>query len=454
MTEKRPTPDPSAGKGRRKSAAPTIDLTATEIPPVTSEADPPPPPSPPSEVPIDVPPPPPAAAAPEIETAPEPEPTPPPSGATDEPRKSVRSTLTVPVIAAGLTGAAVMSAILLTMWLTGLLPIRFAGLTMTRARVTALEMQLQDLQKRPVASAQSNATDMQTIDALTQRVAKMEESLTKIPAGDPALAERVGAADNAMKALGVALTALNKRNDDIAATSTQARERAEAAEKAVADLRSGLQDVSKTVNAGASSADLAPLQQRIVTLEQTAKTASSEIAKATASDTAARLALSAASLRDAVLRGAPFNDELKQAKALGADDKGLAPLATYASTGVPTERSLAAELGLLLPGMVKSAGAPPASGGFVERLQANAAQLVRIRPVDAPAGDDVSTVLARLEVDTAKADIAAALADLDKLTEAQRAPAQGWIAKAKARQAALAAARQFAADAARSLGSK
>ena len=63
-------------------------------------------------------------------------------------------------------------------------------------------------------------------------------------------------------------------------------------------------------------------------------------------------------------------------------------------------------------------------------------------------------MLARLEVDTAKADIGAALADLGKLSDAQRAPAQGWVAKAKAREAAVAAAQSFAAAAARSLGAR
>jgi hypothetical protein len=60
----------------------------------------------------------------------------------------------------------------------------------------------------------------------------------------------------------------------------------------------------------------------------------------------------------------------------------------------------------------------------------------------------------RIEIAAAHADIAAALADLDKLTDAQRAPAQTWIAKAKNRQAALAAARQFPADAVQWLGSR
>ncbi len=447
MNDKRATPDTPAGKGRRKRAGPTIDLTATEVPPVTSEADPPPPEAPPvQEPPIQETS---AQEAPRAESM---------SSTASKESTAKRSAtagfgMTAPMLAAGVAGATAMSVILFGLWLTGLVPIRYAGSTAMRARVTGLEMQVQDLQKRP---AQAPETEM--VDMLAQRVAKMEESLTKLPVADPAkeaaLAERVTVADNAMKSLGVALAALNRRSDDIAATSTQARERAEAAEKAVTNLRTSVQDVSKTASAGASSADLEPLQQRIAALEQSAKTAVAAIAKASASDTAARLALSAANLRDTVLRGAPFAAELAQAKSLGADAKVLAALMPYAASGVPSEKSLAAELSAILPGMIKAAGAPPASGSFIERLQANAGQIVRIRPVEAPVGDDAATVLSRLEVDAARADIAAALSDLGKLPEAQRAPAQAWIVKAQNRQAALAAARQFAADTARSLGSR
>ncbi len=447
MNDKRATPDTPAGKGRRKRAAPTIDLTATEVPPVTSEADPPPP----EATPVQEPPVQQTSAqeAPRAEsmssTA--------PKESTAKPPAAAGFGMTAPMLAAGVAGAAAMSVILFGLWLTGLVPIRYAGSTALRARVAGLEMQVQDLQKRPAETPETK-----TVDMLAQRVAKMEESLTKLPAADPAkeaaLAERVTAADNAMKSLGVALTALNRRSDDIAATSAQARERAEAAEKAVTNLRTSVQDVSKTASAGASSADLEPLQQRIAALEQSAKTVNAAIAKASASDTAARLALSAANLRDTVLRGAPFAAELAQAKSLGADARILAPLVPHAASGVPSEKSLAAELSAILPGMIKAAGAPPASGSFIERLQANAGQIVRIRPVGAPVGDDAATVLSRLEVDAARADIAAALSDLGKLSEAQRAPAQAWIAKAQSRQAALAAARQFAVDAARSLGSR
>jgi hypothetical protein len=79
---------------------------------------------------------------------------------------------------------------------------------------------------------------------------------------------------------------------------------------------------------------------------------------------------------------------------------------------------------------------------------------VRVRPVGAPAGDDSAAVLARIENAAASGDIAVALADLAKLPDATRGPAQGWIAKANARQSALAAARTLVTETAHSLGAK
>jgi hypothetical protein len=426
MADKRTTPDapqdaqPDAAQEasdalrRKKRAAPTIDLTATEMPP------PPPAQEPPPTLENDA----------------------PPAGGW------LGAHITAPTLAAGIAGAAIVTLALFALWLTGLVPIRYAGSTAMRARVAVLEMQLQDLQKRPEAS------DSKSVDALTQRVSKIEDAIAKLPAGDAGMAERLAAADNAMKSLGIALTALNRHSDDIAANASQAREHADAAAKAVTELRASLQEVMKNTSAGILPADLDALQKRIAALEQSAKAARDEIAKASTSDAAARLALSAAALRETIVSGAPFTAELAQAKSLGADEKVLAPLALFAATGVPTPTALAQELRALIPAMLKVSGAQTPEGGFIERLQANAGKLVRIRPVDAPPGDDASAVLARIEIDAAKADIAAALSDLGKLTDATRASAQAWIAKAQAQQAALAAARQFFANAARALGSR
>jgi len=412
MADKRTTPetpagaqpdapqDAGSGPRRKKRAAPTIDLTATELP--------------------------------QHEATSPPQSDPPPAPA-QEPPAEARSggPISLATLAAGVTGAATVMLVLVALWLTGLLPVRTVVSTDTGPQAP---------------------TDTKAIDTLTQRVNKIEGTISKLPASDAGVAERLAAADSAMKSLGIALTALNRRSDDTAATASQARERADAAVKAVTDLRASVQDAAKNSSAGISPADLDALQKRMAALEQSAKAARDDIAKASLADIAARLALSAAGLRDAVASGAPFAAELAQAKSLGADDKVLAPLAPFAAAGVPTAPALAQELHALLPAMLKISGAQAPEGGFLERLQANAGKLVRVRPVDAPPGDDPSAVLARLEIDAAKADIAAALADLGKLADATRAPAQAWIERAKARQAALAAARLYAADTARALG--
>ena len=411
MADKRTPPDAASGAPRRKRAAPTIDLKATEVPPPAGD---------------------PASEQPAMHEPPAAEPEAPFVAAKDDvPPTSRLSCISMPALFAGITGAFLMSILLAALWLTGLVPVRYAEPATPSARIGALEKEIRDLQNRPAA-----APDTKSIDALGARLTKIETTVSNLPAGDAGASERLAAADNTLKALGVALAALNRRSDDIAGNAAQARDRAEAAEKAVTELRASVQDAAK--NAGISPGDLDALQKRI----------------AAATDTPARLALSAAALRDAATSGAPFVSELAQAKSLGADDKAVAPLEPYAAVGVPTQAALAQELRALLPAMLKTSGAPAPTGGFIERLQANAGNLVRIRPVDAPPGDEASAVLARIEVDAARADIAAALADLAKLPEAARAPAQGWIVKVQGRQAALAAARQLAADTASALSPK
>jgi hypothetical protein len=423
MSDKRKTPEAAEGASPRKRAVPTIDLTATEVSPdVTGDEAPAPPEQP-------------AAANPEMAA----------DGAPNE-SSNWLSAIKGPALAAGFAGAAIMMLVLFGLWLTGLVPVRYAGSTATGARVTALEMQLHDLQNRPAA-----ALDAKSIEALNARLTKIEESAGKSPASDPKLDERVAAAENAMNSLGLALAALSHRSDDIAADATLARDHAQAAEKAVTELRSSVQ-IATTASAGLSSADLDALQQRIAALEKSAKAAATDIAKTAATDTAARLALSADALRAAAFSGAPLSAALAQVKSLGADDALLAPLAPFAATGVPTQAALAQELRGLLPAMLKASGAKTPPSGFLERLEANAGNLVRIRPVDAPTGDDTSVVLARLEIDAAHGDIPAALADLGKLNDAQRAPAQAWIKKVNDRLAALAAARAFAVQTASALG--
>jgi hypothetical protein len=416
MSDKRTIPHPAGGTPRRKRSAPTIDLTATEVPPAATDSGP-------SSEPADV--------QDQHERATDSGPSSEPADTQDQHERAAESEgpsmadqissvkqsawLSVPALASGFFGAVLMAIILGVLWFAGAVPVRYVA-----------------------------SSDGQAIDAVAQRITGIEAMLAKVPANDPNVSERLSAVDNAMKSLGVALTALSKRNDEVAANADEARARAIAVEKGMTQLRDNIQNLSRNTPAGLSPADVDTLQKRLAALEQ-----ATNIAPA---DNAVRLALSAAALRDAVASGAPFLAELDEVKSLGADEKFLAPLASYATSGVPTIAILAQELRTLVPAMVKASGGQAPAGGYLERLEASAAKLVRIRPINAPTGDDAADVLARVEKEAASAAIDDALIDLGKLDAATRAPAQAWIAKTQARQAALAAARQLASDTTHALG--
>jgi hypothetical protein len=154
-----------------------------------------------------------------------------------------------------------------------------------------------------------------------------------------------------------------------------------------------------------------------------------------------------------VLSHAPYQAELANAQALGADVKQLGPLQRFAASGVPSDAELAAALKKLLPGLTQAA-TPQASGDFLERLRANAGRLVRVTPADAPTGDDPADVLTRLKLEADRADIAGALADTQKLPAPAQQQAADWIATVKARNEALEAVRALSTETARALGQR
>ena len=199
---------------------------------------------------------------------------------------------------------------------------------------------------------------------------------------------------------------LGRRSDEAFATAREARTRSEANAAALADL------AKRPVVGG---------------------------------DSAARLALAAAALDRAVVRGEPFADKLATVKALGADAAALAALEPFAANGLPAAGTLARELVALTPALAQAAGGAARETGWFDRLAANAEKIVRIRPLEEVAGSDPAAIVARIEVKAGAADIAGALAELSTLPASVRAPADAWIAKAQARAAALAASNRLAA---------
>jgi hypothetical protein len=218
----------------------------------------------------------------------------------------------------------------------------------------------------------------------------------------------------------------------------------------VATLEASVKSLSdSTAQDNAARADVAALGGRIAALENTVKTFPDQIARQTASanDRAARSAIAAEALRAVVEGGAPYQAELAATQGLGADTTAVAALTPLAATGVPSAAALGQELAALMPALQQAAVPAANDGSLLGRLQANAQQLVHITPINAPPGDAPAAVTARIGVDAAHEDIAAALADIAKLPPAAQSVVAAWVQQARAREAALTAARNIAAAA-------
>ena len=114
---------------------------------------------------------------------------------------------------------------------------------------------------------------------------------------------------------------------------------------------------------------------------------------------------------------------------------------------MPKPISLSRDLLALVPKLSPPSQKNSTTGsGLIERLQAGASKLVRIERSDA-VGNDRGAVVARATAAALRNDVNEARRELMTLAPADRAAAQAWIDKADARDAALAASRQFAADA-------
>ena len=434
MADETPPPPGAPGQPDRRRPAPTIDLAATEIANDAMAGTPA------------------AAAGPEPTSSSGPPPdgaTPPPD--TTAPRPGWAAFVTWPLVGAGLAGA------ILALGIVGVVVLSTGGndSSAIESRTAHLEQQVADLAARaPTAPAPADTGNPASAGDLAGRVQKLEAQQAQsaaVPVADPALANRIAAVESQFKSLGETVSALQQRSDSTAAANAAALN--DLAQKLARAETTAAPSGEASGEAGANTAAIAALTSRLDALEGDAKTTEAKLAAAaadhdalTSDDHAVRMAVIAAALSAAVERGRPFVAELKAAQAQAADAQALVPLEGFAATGVPNVNGLVRELTSLEPALLQAARVP-VEGGFLDKLQANAERLVRIRPIEEIPGDDPATVIARVEIKAMRGDVPGALAELGNLPPPVRAPAQGWVAKAQARAAAVAASRAFAADA-------
>jgi hypothetical protein len=273
--------------------------------------------------------------------------------------------------------------------------------------------------------------DTAAIDTLTSRVADIESKSARpsATAPDPAAAARVEALEKSIASL----------RTEIAGARAQS-------EKLAADVNA----VKSAPREVAVAPDLSTINERLSQIERVTRAESAEIAQQAnkpADDAALRRVVVASMLDIAVRQGEPFAAALAAAKSLAADADTLKPLDDFAASGVPSAAILSRELLTLVPKLSPPAPETATTGaGIVGRLEAGAAKLVRIERTDA-VGNDRSAIIARVTAAALRNDSADARRELNTLSPADRAAAQPWLDKADERDAALAASRQFAADA-------
>jgi hypothetical protein len=387
---------PQSDLNRPRRAAPTLDLDAIEISDETQNAD--------------------AANAAEK----------------PGPARPVAAIMSSAVVAA-IFGAGAAAAVVWTMGWPGEAAPPAPPPQVNSAALDALAARVASVESKADAPAPPAQVNNAALDALAARVARVESKpaapAAPAPTPDPALAAHVDALEKSVTTLRDELSAAGARSQQLTAE---------------------LEAVKSAPRETSPAPDLSAINNRLAQIEAAAKTLSAEAAQRNAApmdDVPLRRVVAASLLDVAVRVGEPYAAALAAVKPLAGNADALKPLDVFAGSGVPNVNALNRELLALLPKLSPAQENPTTGSGLVDRLQTGAARLVRIERTDAVAGNDRGAIVARVTAAALRNDVAEARRELKTLAPADRAAAQAWIDKADARDAALAASRQFTIDA-------
>jgi hypothetical protein len=359
-------------------------------------------------------------------------------GPSPEPGRAKREPPTIDLEATEVPGATPDAEAAAPRRASGVIPLAIVAATtgaVTAALVIAVAWYLGWPGEPAQPPAPAPQVNTEAIDGLAARIAKVESktSAPAVAAPDPAAAARVEALEKSLAALRGELATARAQSEKLAVTV----------------------DGIKSAPAQSSPpADLSAINERLAQIERTTSAQSAVIAQEgakidskPADDAPLRRVVAAALLDVQVRTGEPFSSTLAAAKSLADNAEALKPLDGFATSGVPNAAALCRELLTLVPKL-----SPPqpetaaATTGLVDRLKADAVKLIRIERTDA-VGTDRGAIVARITAAALRNDIVEARRELNTLSPADRAGAQAWLDKVDARDAALAASRQFAADA-------
>ena len=325
------------------------------------------------------------------------------------------------------------------------------------------------------------------------RIAAMERQVASLPKGPSPLDSRVSALESGLKQAGDDARAAKAAAE---AASREAANRPAGTQGPDQEARSGLQALSaqvrdNTAKTGATTAALDTLgrttSDRFTAMAKDAETLATHV-KSLQADVAAlrtgsatldtrmgeadkRLAslteglgrvstdlakLSPAAIQaglrvvvsgrldDALRSGAPLGPAISALAKLGADAPSLAPLRPFADSAAPSPAGLAAEFRPLATALTTEPARPDDT--WLDKGRRVLGKVVTVQPVGDGSGEDVPSLVSRIDASLSRGDVAAAKAAFDKLPADKKSQVSAFGEKLANRAAAEEASRRIGAQ--------
>ena len=344
----------------------------------------------------------------------------------------------LPLVLGGIIAAGLGAGALWYLDREGILRLSGAGIEALEAGLADQDARIDDLSGRTDALAEGMEGLSSDLGAQAERIAAVEaEADAAAPAeAVDALGGRVDGLEGSLGRIDAQLEALQALP---IASDPEAMGILESYRTEVAGLRSEVAAVLERSDAliAAAEAEAERADAAEAQLDGIA-------AEAEAAERRGRARSALRLVETAFANGGPFAAALEDIGAAGIEVPQV--LASLADEGVPTHAALQDAYPDGARAALEIALRDVQDRPLAERMTAFLRLQFGMRSLTAREGDDADAVLSRAEAALGEADLDGALAELDALPEAVRAPLAGWIATARTRRAAEAGLAELSAE--------
>ncbi|NRA85908.1 MAG: hypothetical protein HRU28_00655 [Rhizobiales bacterium] len=211
-------------------------------------------------------------------------------------------------------------------------------------------------------------------------------------------------------------------------------------------------DGAQKLDIEAIKTQISALNEKISQVKQVAETAANRVSNSTSGGQATTIAsaIAVASLERALQDETPFEVELDALRSFASDNDDLNALGAYAKVGLPSEITLLNQFDALLEAAMiadlKGEGATT-----LDKFIGNAKAIISIRRVGNVEGDTTEAVLARMEVAIKAKDLSTAVEIAAMLKDEAKATFADWVDAVNSRLTATQLMRKVNSDILKSL---